>query len=30
MGERRASTMERILQRVEERVEDWRKRDAER
>lgn len=28
MGERRTSTMERILQRVEEHVENWRKRDA--
>ena len=30
MGEQRTSTMERILQRVEEHVEEWRKRDAER
>jgi hypothetical protein len=28
MGERRPSAIERILQRVEEHVEDWRKRDA--
>ena len=28
MGERRTSTMERILQRVEEHVENWRKQDA--
>ena len=30
MSEQRASTMERILQRIEEHVESWRKRDAER
>ena len=30
MGEQRTSTMERILQRIEEHVESWRKRDAER
>ena len=30
MGEQRTSTMERILQRIEEHVETWRKRDAER
>jgi hypothetical protein len=30
MGERRASAMERILQRIEGHIEDWRKRDAER
>jgi hypothetical protein len=30
MGEKRASRMERVLQRVEEHVEDWRKRDAAR
>jgi hypothetical protein len=28
MGERRPSAIERILQRVEEHVEDWRRRDA--
>ena len=28
MGERRASAIERILQRIEEHVEDWRRRDA--
>ena len=28
MGERRPSAIERILQRVEEHVEEWRKRDA--
>jgi hypothetical protein len=28
MGERRASAIERILQRVEEHVEDWRKRNS--
>jgi len=28
MGERRTSTMERILQRIEEHVENWRKQDA--
>ena len=28
MGERRTSVIERILQRVEEHVEEWRKRDA--
>ncbi len=28
MGERRPSAIERILQRVEEHVEDWRKRDS--
>ena len=30
MGERRTSTMERILQRIEEHVESWRQRDATR
>lgn len=30
MGEQRTSAMERILQRIEEHVESWRKRDAER
>ena len=28
MGERRPSAIERILQRIEEHVEDWRRRDA--
>jgi hypothetical protein len=28
MGERRTSAMERILQRIEEHVENWRKQDA--
>ena len=28
MGERRASAIERILQRIEEHVEDWRRRDS--
>ena len=28
MGEQRTSRLKRILQRVEEHVEDWRKRDA--
>jgi hypothetical protein len=30
MSERRTSTMERILQRIEEHVENWRQRDAAR
>jgi hypothetical protein len=30
MGERRTSMIERILNRVEEHIEDWRSRDAER
>ena len=30
MGEQRRSTMERILHRIEEHVEEWRKRDAAR
>jgi hypothetical protein len=30
MGEQRASMIERIVQRVEERIEDWRRRDATR
>ena len=29
MGEQRASMIERIVQRVEEHIEDWRRRDAE-
>ena len=28
MGERRPSAIERILHRIEEHVEDWRKRDS--
>ena len=30
MGEQRASMIERIVQRVEEHIEDWRRRDAAR
>lgn len=29
MGEQRASAIERILQRIEEHIEDWRRRDSE-